>query len=155
MIVQHIDKNFAPGYCEWLNNTSNIPVTIAVHGQKMLPGYAYLPPGDRHLGLLGKGLISVSASPPERGLRPAVSFLFRNVLHVYGSNAICAILSGMGSDGAQELKMLYEAGAYTMAQDEASALVYGMPGEAVRLNGVSAIHSPEDIALAIIRIINC
>jgi two-component system chemotaxis response regulator CheB len=154
MIVQHIDKNFASGYSEWLANQSNIPVHTASHGDKMLPGHAYLPPGDRHLGLISKGIISVSANPAERGLRPAVSFLFRNVLYTYGKNSVGIILSGMGSDGAAELKLLYDSGALTMAQDEASSLVYGMPGEAIRQKGVSVVLSPEEMVEEIMKIAN-
>jgi two-component system chemotaxis response regulator CheB len=154
LLVQHIDRNFATGYCEWLENQSNIPVKIASQGEKMIPGIAYLPPGDRHLGLISKGVLSVSANPPERGLRPAVAFLFRNVLYTYGKNSVGILLSGMGSDGAAELKSLYDAGALTFAQDEASSLVYGMPGEAIRLQGVSAVLSPEEMVVEIIKLTN-
>ena len=149
MIVQHIDKNFAEGYCDWLNSVSNIPVHIARNGEMMLRGHAYLPPGDYHIGLMGKGFITLSKSPPEKGLRPSVSFLFRNILSIYGSNAIAILLSGMGTDGATELKMLRDAGALTIAQDSISALVHGMPGEAIRLGGASLVLPPEEIAIEI------
>lgn len=149
MVVQHIDKNFAEGYCEWLGTMSGLPVIMASHGLSMLPGHIYLPPGDHHLGLSRRGVISLSKNPPEKGLRPAVSYLFRNVYHTYGKDCIGVILSGMGMDGAEELRMLHSAGAVTFAQDAASSLVHGMPGEAIRLNAATMILTPEEIGLEI------
>ncbi len=153
LIVQHIDPNFATGFCDWLNDTSAVPVQIAVDGEKIMAGHAYLPPGDSHLGVASDGTLKVSNEPPERNLRPAVSFLFRSIATVYGKNAIAVLLSGMGSDGARELKQLRGLGALTMAQDELSSLVHGMPGEAIRLGAVCMTGSPEVIAHEIIKII--
>lgn len=152
LIVQHIDSNFAEGYCEWLGSTSKLPVHIAVDGEAMVPGHVYLPPGDHHLGLQKQGLVSVSKAPPERGLRPAVSFLLRDVMSVYGKNAMAIILSGMGIDGAAELKKLRDLGAYTFAQDANTSLVHGMPGEAIKLGGALRILPPDEIAKEIIEI---
>lgn len=154
MMVQHIDRNFAGGYTEWLSGLTSLPVVTASHGQEMLPGHVYLPPGDTHLGLIRKGVISLSGNPPEKGHRPAVSFLFRNILHVYGKNTISVMLSGMGSDGAFEMKMLHSEGALTIAQDMASSLVHGMPGEVIRMGGARIICNPEEIAYEIIKINN-
>lgn len=145
LIVQHIDFNFAAGYCDWLNTASNLPVHIARDNEHLLPGHAYLPPGDHHLGLQCEGVASVSKQPPEKGLRPAVSVLFKQVHTVYGKNSICILLSGMGTDGAAELKILHDAGSLTIAQDTQSALVHGMPGEAIRLGGAEFVLSPEEI----------
>jgi two-component system chemotaxis response regulator CheB len=153
LIVQHIDTHFAAGYCDWLNTTSAVPVHVAIHGEIMLPGHVYLPPGDHHLGLERENIISVTKSPPEKGLRPAVSYLFKNVNAVYGGNSVCILLSGMGTDGAAELKILRDAGALTIAQDESSSLVHGMPGEAIRLGGAVEILSPVEIAHKIIEIV--
>jgi two-component system chemotaxis response regulator CheB len=152
MVVQHIDKNFAEGYCEWLGTMTGFPVVMASHGTSMQPGHIYLPPGDHHLGLSRRGVISLSKNPPEKGLRPAVSYLFRNVFHTYGKDCIGVILSGMGTDGAEELRMLHSAGAVTFAQDSLSSLVHGMPGEAIRLNAATMILSPEEIGLEIQKI---
>lgn len=149
LIVQHIDKNFAKGYCDWLASVSNIPVRAAAHGELLQPGVGYLSPGDFHLGLLNKGVAALSNTPPERGLRPAVAHLFREVLAVYGHQSIAVILSGMGEDGAAEMKKLRDAGALTIAQDATSALVNGMPGQAVKLNAATLILTPEEIALEI------
>ncbi|MEI6143265.1 MAG: chemotaxis protein CheB, partial [Mariniphaga sp.] len=151
VIVQHIDPNFASGFCDWLNLTSAVPVHIASDGDKILPGHAYLPPGDSHLGVVREGFILVSKEPPERNLRPSVSFLFRSIAMVYGKNAIAVLLSGMGADGAKELKHLRDLGVITMAQDELSSLVHGMPGEAIRMGAACVIAPPEDIAREIIK----
>jgi len=154
LIVQHIDPNFARGFCDWLNETSAVTVQIANDGEKIIAGHAYLPPGDSHLGISADGTIRVSKDPPERNLRPAVSFLFRSIATVFGKNAIAVLLSGMGSDGARELKLLRDLGVITMAQDELSSLVHGMPGEAIRLGAACMTGSPDEIAREIIKIIN-
>ncbi len=153
LIVQHIDAHFAEGYCDWLNSRSAMPVHIAINGEIMLPGHVYLPPGDHHLGTERENIITVTKNPPEKGLRPAVSYLFKNVNAVYGGNSVCILLSGMGTDGAAELKTLRDAGALTIAQDESSSLVHGMPGEAIRLGGAAEILSPVEIAHKIIEIV--
>lgn len=152
MMVQHIDRNFAVGYAEWLAGVTSLPVHVAFHGQELLPGHVYLPPADTHIGLIRKGIISLSGNPPEKGHRPAVSFLLRNILHVYGKQTIAVMLSGMGSDGAVEMKMLYNEGALTIAQDLSSSLVHGMPGETIRIGGAGMICNPEEIAAEIIKI---
>jgi two-component system chemotaxis response regulator CheB len=151
LIVQHIDANFAVGFCNWLNSTSGVPVKIASHGEKLMPGYAYLPPGDAHLGLIDEGSICVSHDPPESNLRPSVNYLFRSVRRVYGGKAIAILLSGMGTDGAKELKQLKDVGALTIAQDELSSLVHGMPGEAILLEAVCSVSSLEEIVSQIIK----
>jgi two-component system, chemotaxis family, protein-glutamate methylesterase/glutaminase len=153
MIVQHIDGTFAEGYNEWLALSSNLPVHTAFHGEKMLPGHAYLAPGDHHIGVLSPGFVALSKAPPEKGLRPAVSNLFRDVIRHYGRNAIGIILSGMGADGAAELKILHECGGYTIAQDPKTSIVNGMPGEAIRLGGVTAIMTPGEMVREIIRVV--
>ncbi len=145
LLVQHIDANFTNGFCDWLNSTSNLQVIIAQNRQKMLPGHVYMAPGDHHLGLESEGIISITKAPPEKGLRPAVSYLFNQVARIYKKNVIAILLSGMGSDGAPELKMLRENGAFTIAQDEATSLVHGMPGEAIRIGGACKILSPARI----------
>ena len=146
LIVQHIDANFAVGFTDWLNSSSNLPVVIAGHGSILQKGTVYLAPGDCHLRLQCESVVAVTRDPPEKGLRPAVSVLFRDVLSFYGPDSICILLSGMGSDGASELKMLLDKGAMTIAQDAESSLVHGMPGEAIRLGGATRVLSPEEIA---------
>ncbi len=152
LIVQHIDSHFADGFCSWLNATSSIKVNIAYDGEKLLPGHAYLPPGDSHLGIQKEGIATVSKEAPERNLRPAVSYLFKSLANTYGKNSIAILLSGMGQDGANELKTLHNLGSLTIAQDEATSLVHGMPGEAIRIGGASLILSPENIVNELVKL---
>lgn len=154
LIVQHIDKGFAEGFAQWLSQSSSVPVTIPKDGDKLLPGHAYLPSGDHHLGLKGAGVVALSSSAPENGLRPSVSYLFRSAAAHYGSNTVAVLLSGMGRDGAKELKNLKEIGAFTLVQDSETALVYGMPGEALRLQASCIVLPPERMIQAILSQIN-
>lgn len=154
LIVQHIDKGFAEGFAQWLGQASSIPVSIPKDGDKLLPGHAYLASGDHHLGVKKEGVVAVSNASPEHGLRPSVSFLFRSVAKAYGTNAVAMLLSGMGHDGAQELKHLREAGAFTIVQNEETALVYGMPGEAIRLQAACRVLPPDRMVHAITNYFN-
>ncbi len=150
LIVQHISPGFVQGFVDWLAKTTKFPVKLATSAEKLLAGQAYIAPDGVHLGVQSGGHLLLSEAPPENGLRPAVSFLFRSVAAAYGQLAVGVLLSGMGRDGAAELKLLREAGALTIAQDQASAVIFGMPGEAVRLEAACHVVPPEEIA----RIIN-
>lgn len=154
LIVQHISPGFIQGFVDWLAKTSHFPVNLATSQEKILPGQAYIAPDGFHLGVDGGGRLLLSQAAPENGLRPAVSFLFRSVVAAYGRKAVGVLLSGMGRDGAAELKQLREAGALTIAQDQASAVIFGMPGEAVRLGAACHIAPPEEIARIINKTIN-
>jgi two-component system chemotaxis response regulator CheB len=147
LIVQHIAPGFTRGFAEWLANSSSRPVHVASDGEAPLPGHAYVAPDGFHLGVTKGPLIELSSGPPESGgLRPSVAHLFRSVARVLGSSSVGILLTGMGRDGAQELKGLRAAGALTIAQDEASSVVFGMPGEAVKLGAAIHILPPESIA---------
>lgn len=148
-IVQHIDGLFAEGFASWLNTSSKLPVSIAVNGEKALPGHVYLPPGNQHLIVTDNGTISTTKGLPFNGLRPSVDLLFRSIAQVYGKKSLVVLLSGMGKDGAIELKNLFDLGAYTIAQDENSCLVFGMPGEAAKIGAVCKLLSPSNIVLEI------
>jgi two-component system chemotaxis response regulator CheB len=145
IVVQHIDAEFTQGYADWLNFTSKIKVVIANDKEVMEPGKVYMAPGNHHIGVSDMNTILISKDVPERGLRPSVSFLFRSIRNVYHNNALCILLSGMGADGAIELKQLKDAGSITIAQDAESSLIHGMPGEAIKLGGASHILSPLQI----------
>ncbi len=150
LIVQHIDKHFTEGYRLWLQSFASIPVLAATETQPLLPGSAYLAPGEHHLVVKSKGMITLNNDPPIRGHKPSVAKLFDSAANVYGKSVIAIILSGMGSDGAKELKKLHDIGALTFAQSEESCLVFGMPGEAVRLGAAVKINNPDDIATEIL-----
>jgi two-component system, chemotaxis family, protein-glutamate methylesterase/glutaminase len=146
LIVQHIASGFVQGFANWLANSSRLPVHMAVHGEYPLPGHAYIAPDDLQMGVENGGRIILSGSNPENGLRPSVSWMFRSVGEVFGKNAIGVLLTGMGKDGAQELKQMKERGAVTIAQDKESSVVYGMPGVAVNMNAAAYVLSPVGIA---------
>jgi two-component system, chemotaxis family, protein-glutamate methylesterase/glutaminase len=146
LIVQHISPGFIQGFVDWLAKTTNCPITLAVQNERPLPGHAYVAPDGFHLGVDAGGRLKLSKSPLENGLRPSVSYLFRSVNAAFGKSAVGVLLSGMGKDGALELKLMHDKGALTFAQDAASAVIFGMPGEAVRLGAATYILPPEEIA---------
>jgi two-component system, chemotaxis family, protein-glutamate methylesterase/glutaminase len=146
LIVQHIASGFTQGFVEWLAKSSGFPVHLGVHGGQPLPGHAYVAPDDHHLGIDAKKLMVLSQDDPVNGLRPSGSYLFHTVAQFLGSRAVGVLLTGMGKDGAQELKEMKDRGALTIAQDQASAVVHGMPGEAVKLGAAAYVLPPEKIA---------
>jgi two-component system chemotaxis response regulator CheB len=146
LIVQHISNGFTAGFAEWLGKSSGFPVRIASPGESARAGCAYLAPDGLHLGIRPDGRLLLADAPKEHGLRPSVSYLFRSVLAAYGPAAIGVLLTGMGRDGAQELRALRQAGAVTIAQDRDSSIVFGMPGTAVQLDAASHVLAPAAIA---------
>lgn len=149
LIVQHIASGFTQGFVEWLAQSSSLPVHIPVHGQSILPGQAYVAPDGLHMAVGAGGLVQLRSDEPENGLRPSVACLFRSVTKAYGQSAVGVLLTGMGKDGAWELKLMKEQGAVTIAQDQDTSVVHGMPGEAIRLGGATYVLPPEKIYLAL------
>lgn len=149
LIVQHISAGFLPGLVEWLCQTSNFTCQIAMHGEPLENGKAYFAPDDYHLGVTADGRIALSRARPENGLRPSVSYLFRSIAAAYGDKAIGILLTGMGKDGADELKLLKDAGSVTIAQNAESSIIFGMPGEAIKIGGATQVLSPEKIPVFI------
>ena len=145
LIVQHIAAGFLHGLADWLHNVSGLPVHVGANGQPLQPGHVYVAPENAHMGV-SRGGIVLSSEPPDNGLRPSVAHLFRSVARVYGANAAGVLLTGMGRDGADELKLLRNAGAVTFAQDAESSIVHGMPGEAIKLGAALYILPPDRIA---------
>ena len=146
LVVQHISKGFLEGLVEWLRQSTGLPVHIARHGEEILPGHIYFARDDYHLGVDKDGRLRLSREEIENGLRPSVSYLFRSIMNSFDGEAVGILLTGMGKDGAMEMKMMKDNGAVTIAQDRESSVVYGMPGEAVRLDGATYVLSPEEIA---------
>ncbi len=149
LIVQHIARGFLPGMVEWLSQTTGLHVHVAAHGIVPVPGHAYIAPDDFHLGLGGGFKLHLSRDPPEQGLRPAVSWLFRSLAESIGANAVGVLLTGMGRDGADELKLLRDRGAVTIAQDRETSVVHGMPGEAIALGAAMHVLPADRIAGAL------
>lgn len=146
LIVQHIAKGFLGGMTDWLRHTTHLPISIASHGERLMPGHVYFAPDDFHLGVTGDERVALSKAAPENGLRPSVSYLFRSTADIYSESAVGVLLTGMGRDGAEDLKLMKERGAVTIAQDQESSVVFGMPGEAVRLDAATHVLPPERIS---------
>ncbi len=138
LCVQHISLGFLDGLVEWLNRQCALKVGIAENGQKPAPGHIYFPPEDAHMELDAAGALVAGRGPQYHGFRPSVTVLFESVARVCGPRALGVLLTGMGDDGAAGLKAMRDAGAVTIAQDEKTSTVYGMPREAARLG--AAVH---------------
>lgn len=154
LIVQHMAPGFVQGFRDWLAQTSRLPVQLAVHGETMVPGYVYLAPDGFQMKVADGGRVILARDDPENGLRPSVSALFRSVAEVYGADAIAGLLTGMGRDGAEELRLLKDKGAVTFAQDKESSVVHGMPGEAIRLDAAMLVLPPGKIAAVLANLVN-
>lgn len=146
LIVQHIAKGFVDGFTEWLSGASQFPLSVASHGERLAPGHGYIAPDDFHMEVDFGLKIVLSDFAPENSVRPSVSFLFRSMAQVFGPAATGVLLTGMGRDGAEELKTMKDKGAITIAQDEESSVVYGMPGEAIKLGAAIYVLPPKSIA---------
>lgn len=153
LIVQHIAHGFLAGMAEWLNHTTGLQVHIASYGTRPLPGHVYLAPDDFHMGIGAGGTIILTREAPENHLRPSVAVLFRTLADVYGPNALGVLLTGMGRDGAEELKAMKDRGAVTIAQDQESSVVHGMPGVAIALGGATHVLAADKIADALVALI--
>lgn len=139
MIVQHMPGGFTKSFAERLNAMSSVDVSEATDGTRVLPGHVYIAPGTHHMELVRSGgsyMCKLHDGPLVTGHRPAADVLFTSVAKNAGQNAVGVILTGMGKDGAKGLKEMRDAGASTIGQDEATALVYGMPKVAFELGGV-------------------
>ncbi|MEI6206901.1 MAG: chemotaxis-specific protein-glutamate methyltransferase CheB [Desulfuromonadales bacterium] len=154
VIVQHITPGFENGFAEWLKYSTKLAVSVAVANETLCAGHAYIAPSGMHLEVTHFGKVSLVSAPPENGVRPSVSRLFRSIAAAYHENSLGIILSGMGVDGAVELKHLRELGAITIVQDKESSVVHGMPGEAIRLDGGLHILPSCDIAPMIRSLLN-
>ncbi len=144
-VVQHITAGFLNGMMLWLNRSCNIPICIAKDKEIIESGKIYFAPDHFHMGI-NKKRIELSKNINGDRICPSVAHLFNSFASCCGSKTISMILTGMGSDGSKEMKILKNAGAITIAQDEASSLVHGMPGEAIKNGGIDYILNPIQIA---------
>jgi two-component system chemotaxis response regulator CheB len=153
LITQHMPEAFTHSFAARLDSVCKIAVKEAAHGDRVLPGHAYIAPGHSHLLLARSGanyVCELSNGPPVNRHRPAVDVLFRSAANCAGQNAIGVILTGMGKDGAAGMLEMKHAGAYNFAQDEASCVVFGMPKEAIAAGGVDEIVSLQDMAARVL-----
>jgi len=151
LIAQHIPKAFSTPFARRLNDSCALQVCEAEDGQQILAGHAYLAPGDRHLRLARNGsryICRLEDGAPVNRHKPSVDVLFLSMAQNAGRNAIALLLTGMGKDGARGLLDIRNAGGHTLAQDEATSVVWGMPGEAVSLGAAQHVLPLGEIAAA-------
>ncbi|WP_410498991.1 protein-glutamate methylesterase/protein-glutamine glutaminase [Chitinibacter sp. S2-10] len=149
LIAQHMPESFTHSFAKRLDSLCRISVKEAEHGERILPGHAYIAPGHSHLMLGASGanyICELSTAAPVNRHRPSVDVLFRSAANVAGRNAVGVILTGMGRDGATGMLEMHQAGAHNFAQDEASCVVFGMPKEAIASGGVDEIVPLKDMA---------
>jgi two-component system, chemotaxis family, protein-glutamate methylesterase/glutaminase len=149
VIAQHIPKAFSGPFALRMNASSVLNVCEASDGQPILAGHVYIAPGDQHLIVVRDGAryqCRLNEGELVNRHRPSVDVLFRSVAQSAGRNSIGVMLTGMGRDGAEGLKEMREAGASTIAQDEATSVVWGMPGAAWQMGAVQSLHALQQIA---------
>jgi two-component system chemotaxis response regulator CheB len=154
LIVQHIAGGFIEGLIEWLQVCTKCPIHLAIHEEMPVQGHIYFAPDNYQMGVGKSGRIILSSDTPENGSCPSISFLFRSVSEVYGREAVGVLLTGMGRDGADGLKLMRDKGAITIVQDQASSLVHGMAGEAIKLNAAMYELHYDDIAPTLLNLLN-
>ncbi|TDX31018.1 response regulator receiver-modulated CheB methylesterase [Modicisalibacter xianhensis] len=156
LITQHMPGGFTRSFAERLNRLCRITVKEAEDGERVLPGHAYIAPGDAHLKLGRSGanyVAQLDNGPPVNRHRPSVDVLFHSAAQHAGRNAIGVILTGMGKDGAAGLLAMRQAGSHTLAQSESTCVVYGMPREAVSLGGAMEVVDLDQMAGQIMQLV--
>jgi len=151
LVVQHISPDFVLPFVEWLGNSVALPVEVAADGAAARPGHVYIAPGDQHLTVRLRGRLTLDQSPPIHACRPSIDPLFTSVAEAYGPAAVGVLLTGMGVDGAQGLSHLHNRGGRTIVQDEASAVIFGMPRAAIEKNAAGAVLPLGAISATLIR----
>jgi two-component system, chemotaxis family, protein-glutamate methylesterase/glutaminase len=144
--VQHMTPGFLPGMIDWLAGDCALPISLASPGKPALPGHVYFAPDGYHLEIDAAPRLHLVKAGREHGAMPSVSRLFRSVIQAFGRESLAVLLSGMGADGAAELKRLADLGASAVVQREDTCTVFGMPGQAQRLGAQAVALSPLGIA---------
>ncbi|WP_426126503.1 protein-glutamate methylesterase/protein-glutamine glutaminase [Pararhizobium sp. PWRC1-1] len=153
VIVQHMPEKFSAAFAKRLNSLCEVEVKEAVDGDPVLRGHVLIAPGDQHMLLERQGAryyVSVKTGPLVSRHRPSVDVLFRSAARAAGGNAMGIIMTGMGDDGARGMQEMKQAGAFTVAQDEATSIVFGMPKEAIARGGVDRVVPLDQIAREIL-----
>lgn len=153
VIVQHIAVGFLEGLIGWLQQDSQLRLQIARHNQRLHPGEVYFAPPEYHLEVMRPGVLGLNQAPAVSHVRPSATVLFESAAHVYGAQAAGIVLTGMGDDGAAGLKAIHDRGGITLAQDEATSVIYGMPKVAVELGGVEQVLPIHHIAPALLELV--
>lgn len=153
VVVQHIADGFVPGLVSWLRSVTMLSVKAAEDGERVEPGTVYIAPTGSHTVVRAGDRLSMLHAPPVDSQRPAVDVLFESVEKQYGPRAIGVLLTGMGRDGARGLKRIRDAGGRTIAQDEGSCVVFGMPRAAIELGAAEQVLSLSDIPAAVVKLL--
>jgi two-component system, chemotaxis family, protein-glutamate methylesterase/glutaminase len=152
LVVQHLAADFMPGLADWLSRSGPLPVRLAVNGEVPTPGTVLIAPGGQHLRLSADKRIVLDSERGNFRHHPAVDVLLRSVGDCYGPRAIGVVLTGMGDDGAEGLRAMRDSGARTIAQDEATSVVFGMPAAAIALGAAEFVLPLEKIASTILKL---
>ncbi|MEN0107288.1 MAG: chemotaxis response regulator protein-glutamate methylesterase [Pseudomonas sp.] len=151
VLVQHVDQVFAAGMADWLGSASNMPVRLAVAGEQPQVGTVLLAGTNNHLRLLKDGTLSYTVEPSDHIYRPSIDVFFESVAQYWQGDAMGVLLTGMGRDGANGLKLLRGRGFHTIAQDQQSSAVYGMPKAAAAIDAAVEICALDAIAPSLCR----
>ncbi|NLD95047.1 MAG: chemotaxis protein CheB, partial [Fibrobacter sp.] len=154
VIVQHMPETFTASFAKRLNDICDVTVKEAANNDTVLRGHVLIAPGNKHMLLKRSGAryyVEVTEGPLVNRHRPSVDVLFRSTARYAGKNAMGIILTGMGDDGARGMKEMFDAGAFTVAQDAESCVVFGMPKEAIETGGVSKVMPLDKIASEVTR----
>ena len=157
VITQHMPPGFTTSFANRLDQLCRIKVLEAQGGERIVPGHAYLAPGDKHLTVVRSGAdyrIALNDGPRVSGHKPSVDVMFESVAEAAASNALAVILTGMGKDGAMGIRCIAGQGGFTMAQDEATSLIFGMPHEAIKTGCVKQIVPLEEVSQRLIDVLN-
>jgi len=154
VIIQHVDEKFTAGLADWLNSQCKLDVCVAESGEPPQPGKVYLAGGDQHLQLSGKLHFQYTSEPKDYAYRPSVDIFFTNAAHAWKGHKIGILLTGMGNDGANGLLSLKQSHADTIAQDEQSCAVFGMPRAAIQLDAANYIESLENIPSRLLKLVS-
>ena len=146
LIAQHMEEGFTAGLAGWLDARTNMRVVEGRTGDMIVPGVAYVARGGSHMRVTSRRCIEITRDPADPPHRPSVDELFRSVARVYGRDAVGVVLTGMGSDGAEGLAEMSRAGALTIAQDEETSVVYGMPRAAAESRAARMILPLSSVA---------
>ncbi len=158
VVVQHMPVGFTKEFANSLNKISPLEVKEAQHGDILKPGRILIAPGDKHVEVEKRKLasiVSLSDAPPQNGHKPSAGVLFESVAKNYGGNCIAVIMTGMGRDGAAEIGGIYKSGGITLAQDEASSVVFGMPRVAIENNNICEVVSLNNMARRLNELARC
>ncbi|WP_320176210.1 chemotaxis-specific protein-glutamate methyltransferase CheB [Maridesulfovibrio sp.] len=152
LIVQHMSEGFTEGMVNWLKNHTGHDIRVAAHNDALKPGVVYFAPEGVHMEVSSNRRIVLTDAPKVNGIKPSASILFNSVARNIGRSAVGVLLTGMGKDGADGLLEIRRNGGYTVAQDKESSIVFGMPGEAVKIGGAVSVLSLDNIGGELCRI---